>query len=185
MHFYMVYTRLGSPGNHLYAFLHGVHSPGLPWGAFVCIFTWCTLAWAPLGAICMHFYVVCTRVESPGGYLYAFLHGVHAPELPWEAFVCIFSWCTFAWTPLGAIRMHVYMVYIRLGSPGDHVYAANRASQLTQLASQPSHPASPATSPASSHLVTQPAQQLANQPTGSPLTREPLVGFYSREGGYL
>ena len=57
MHFYVVYTRLASPGVHLYAFFNVVHSPGLPWGPFVCIFTWCTLAWLPLGAICMHFHV--------------------------------------------------------------------------------------------------------------------------------
>ena len=112
MHFYMVYARLGSPWDHLYTFLHGVHSPGLPWGPFVCIFLWCTRAWAPLEPICMHFYMVYTRLDSPGGHLYVFLHG------------------------------------------------AQQAA--TQSPSQP-----------------------AKQPTGSPLTREPLVGFYSREGGYL
>ena len=59
-----------------------------------------TLAWAPLGAICMHFYVVYTRLGSPGGHLYAFLRGVHSPGLPWGAFVCIFTWCTLAWARL-------------------------------------------------------------------------------------
>ena len=169
----MVYTCLGSPGTHLYAFLRGVHSPGLPWESFVCIFTWCTLAWLPLdaicmhftwctlawaplgaiciyfyvvyirlaspgapfvcificctfararlGTICMHFYVVYTRLGSPGNYLYAFLRGVDSPGLRWRPFVCIFAWCTLAWARLGAICMHFYMVYTRLGSPGGNL----------------------------------------------------------------
>ena len=53
MHFYGGRAPLGSPGGHLYAFLRGVHSPGLPWVPFVCMFTWCTLAWALLGTMCM------------------------------------------------------------------------------------------------------------------------------------
>ena len=168
MHFYVVYTRLGSPGT------------------FVRIFTWCTLVWTPLGDTCMHFYVY-TRLDFPGKHLYTFLRGVHSPGLHWVPFVGMVTWCTLAWTPLGGtcmhfdsctlawapletICVHFYVVCTRLCSPGDHVYAANRASQLTQLAGQPSHPANPATSSASSHPVTQPA----NPATSKPANRKPV-----------
>ena len=84
-------------------------------------FTWCTLAWAPLGAICMHFYLVYIRLASSGCLLYAFLLVVHSPGFAWEPFVCIFTWCTLALSPLGTICMHFYVVYTRLGSPGNYL----------------------------------------------------------------
>ena len=130
MHFYVVFTHLHFPGVHLYVFLRGVHSFGLlPWGILVCIFTWCTRAWTSLGGICMHFYVVYIRLDSPGCHLYACLHGVHSPGLAWGPCVC--------------------------SQPSQ---PANPASQPTQPPSQPSYqpskqppsnpakPASPATS---------------------------------------
>ena len=162
--FVCIFTLILLPRVHLYAFLRGARSPELLWGPFVCFFTWCTLAWeaflciftwctlarAPLGTICMHFYVVYTRLGplgticmhfyvvytclgSPGDHLYAFLHGVHSPGLPWESFVCIFTWCTLAWAPLGGICMHFYIVYTRLGSPGGHLYAFLRGEHSPGL----------------------------------------------------
>ena len=106
MHFYVSPARLNSSGDHLYVFLRGVHSPGrhlcafsrgarppeFPWGLFVCIFTWCTFAWAPLDTISMHFYVRPAHLNSP-----------------WGPFACILTWCTvtcqtivciFTWGPL-------------------------------------------------------------------------------------
>ena len=155
--------------------LHGVHSPGLSWEPFVCIFTWCTLAWAPLGTICMHFYVVYIRLGSPGSHLYAFLRGVHSSGVPWGILVCIFTWCTCAWTSLGGICMHFDVVYIRLDSPGCHLYACLHGVHLPGLAwgpcvcSQPSQPANPASQP--TQPPSQPSYQPSKQPPSHPATQ--------------
>ena len=61
----------------------------------------------------MHFvYVLRSTVSLGGGIIVHFVC-----VLP---FVCIFTWCALAWPPLGAICMHFYMVYTRLGSPEAH-----------------------------------------------------------------
>ena len=113
MHFYGGLTPLGSPGDHLYAFLRGVHSPG-----------------SPLGSICMHLssspgghlyvlYVFFTLIPLPRIHLYAFLRGARSPELHWAPCVCIFTWCTLAWEAFVCI----YVRLAPLNSPGVHLYA--------------------------------------------------------------
>ena len=109
MHFYGAYTFTRFPGDHLYAFLcesrfleaicmhfFVEHTAPLPWGPFVCIFTWSPLPWeaflcmftvelVSLRTIRMHFL---RGARFPGGHLYAFLHGARSP---------------------GTICMHVYV----------------------------------------------------------------------------
>ena len=129
MHFYVKPAHLNSTGHNSYAFLHGVHSPGrhfyaflreacsseLPWGPFVCIFT--------------------CQPANPASQPSQPAHTASQPRQPVSP-ASQFSQPTQPASPASqpsqpahqptqpaSICMHFYMVYTRLGSPGDHLYA--------------------------------------------------------------
>ena len=136
MHFYVRSHHLNSTGHHSYAFLRGVHSPGrhfyaflreacsseLPWGPFVCIFM-CQ----PANPACQPSQPAqpansasqpsqpTQPASSPthpaSQHLYAFLHGVHSPGLPWEPFVCIFK-CT-KYTVVAPQSLQCYVKHVQ------------------------------------------------------------------------
>ena len=125
MHFYVGPHHLNSTGHHSYAFLRGVHSHGrhfyaflrearsckFPWGPFVCIFT-CQPA-SPASQPSQAAYPASeirqpaspdsqssqpTQPAQPGNPASQL---TNSPSQP--TFVCIFTWCTLAWAPLGTI----------------------------------------------------------------------------------